>query len=144
MRPPIRTSVAAVCVIVVALSSCFGCDASEIASRSKRGVVPGNAASRPKDMCRSDTFCKQWPKTSCAKDPVDGIQRCLCADQSHPINKDCITTPQGLGMQCELDVQCIQLAYCALNASDPATEMKICQCRDEFKEEDGTCSGQLN
>lgn len=45
--------------------------------------------------CRSDNHCKPWPKTSCGKDPVDGQRRCLCADQTHPINDDCITSPQG-------------------------------------------------
>lgn len=124
-------------VVVCAIAlSCIGCNATEI-FRTKRGVVPGNAASRPKGKkkkkcpallwsavigkvlrprlgylylnlmclcdidtirkseCRYDNHCKAWPKTSCGKDPVDGKSRCLCADQTHPINDDCITSPQG-------------------------------------------------
>lgn len=121
--------------------------------------------------CRTDYNCKAWPKTSCGKDPVDGQRRCLCADQTHPINDDCITSPQGndefgglckmscfkylpamysthwrrftdLGMPCERDIQCIQLAHCTHNISEPHTDIKICQCREEFADDDGTCSSE--
>ncbi|XP_025422838.1 uncharacterized protein LOC112692395 [Sipha flava] len=124
---------------------CISCNATEI-FRTKRGVVPGNAASRPKDTirkseCRHDNHCKAWPKTSCGKDPVDGKSRCLCADQTHPINDDCITSPQELGMACERDIQCIQLAYCTHNVNETNPDIKICQCREEYTDEDGTCSG---
>lgn len=47
-----------------------------------------------------------------------------------------------IGMTCEQDVQCIQLAYCARNESAPTTELKKCQCRDEFLDNDGTCSSE--
>ncbi|XP_025201238.1 uncharacterized protein LOC112598823 [Melanaphis sacchari] len=139
MRVPSRVLVAACAIITL---SC--CDAF-VAPRAKRGVVPGNAASRPKDTirkseCRTDYNCKAWPKTSCGKDPVDGQRRCLCADQTHPINDDCITSPQEVGMPCERDIQCIQLAHCTYNISESHTDIKICQCREEFADDDGTCS----
>lgn len=46
-----------------------------------------------------------------------------------------------LGMPCERDIQCIQLAYCAHNASALHMDFKICQCREEFSDDDGSCSG---
>ncbi|XP_015364577.1 PREDICTED: uncharacterized protein LOC107162262 [Diuraphis noxia] len=141
MRALSRVLVAACAILTLSF-----CDASSVAFRAKRGVVPGNAASRPKDAirrseCRNDNNCKPWPKTSCGKDPVDGQQRCLCADQTHPINDDCITSPQELGMPCEKDIQCIQLAHCTHNVSEIHSDIKVCQCREEFADEDGTCSG---
>lgn len=45
-------------------------------------------------------------------------------------------------MPCELDIQCIQLAYCMHNTSEPAPDAKLCQCREEFTDEDGACNGQ--
>lgn len=132
-------------IVVYAAMLMYSCNAVDV-FRAKRGVVPGNAASRPKDTirkyeCRNDNSCQQWRKTSCGKDPVDGKFRCLCADQTHPINEDCITSPQELGMPCELDIQCIQLAFCARNTSNIHSDIRICQCREEFSDEDGSCSG---
>lgn len=48
-----------------------------------------------------------------------------------------------LGMPCERDIQCIQLAYCTHNVSETHTDVKVCQCREEFADDDGTCSGEL-
>jgi hypothetical protein len=46
-----------------------------------------------------------------------------------------------LGMACERDIQCIQLAYCTHNVNETNPDIKICQCREEYTDEDGTCSG---
>lgn len=47
-----------------------------------------------------------------------------------------------LGMVCERDVQCIQLAQCTHNVSDTHSDMMVCQCREEYANDDGTCSGE--
>jgi len=45
-------------------------------------------------------------------------------------------------MVCERDVQCIQLAQCTHNVSDTHSDIKVCQCREEYADDDGTCSGE--
>jgi len=45
-------------------------------------------------------------------------------------------------MICERDIQCIQLAHCTHNVSEPHSDIKICQCREEYADDDGTCSGE--
>ncbi|XP_050420726.1 uncharacterized protein LOC126833436 [Adelges cooleyi] len=134
--------VSAIAVLIYAVC-CSEETSGEPHYRYSRGVVVGNIKHLIRKMeCTTDSNCKRWPKTSCGEDPVDHRKRCLCADQTHPINENCITQPQELGQPCERDVQCIQLAKCEVNLT--VGDTKVCQCREEFyTEDDGTCSSAM-
>lgn len=66
---------------------------------------------------------------------------CLSISAQHGSHEQCFTE---LGMPCEKDIQCIQLAHCTHNVSEIHSDIKVCQCREEFSDEDGTCSGEFD
>ncbi|XP_050543941.1 uncharacterized protein LOC126907003 [Daktulosphaira vitifoliae] len=130
-------------LVTIVLIEVFSETMSEHHYLNKRALMTANSKYTFRKLeCRNDNDCTRVSKTSCGEDPSDHRKRCLCADQTHPINNNCIIKPQGIGEPCELDVHCIRLASCQKNESVPET--KICQCRDEYAEEDGTCSSGDN
>ncbi|XP_065220021.1 uncharacterized protein sosie isoform X2 [Planococcus citri] len=88
--------------------------------------------------CKTDSDCSSIPNTSCALDPADKRQKCLCADSAPPVAGDCRKLPKALKTPCSADIECLPGAECVEETAD--ARIRVCQCREEYAEVNNTCT----
>lgn len=60
------------------------------------GIVIGARKDTTSRECTTSEDCEEIQYTNCKVDPRDGRSRCLCMDNSPPINGACSARPRGI------------------------------------------------
>ncbi|CAD7085152.1 unnamed protein product [Hermetia illucens] len=98
--------------------------------------------------CNTHTDCSTLQSTSCVRDPNDSRLRCLCGDNTAPVNGQCFAKYKGLRHMCSNVNECDEGMICAIeNATRISTFGKItggtpntkaCLCDEENGYEEDT------
>ncbi|KYQ48254.1 hypothetical protein ALC60_12582 [Trachymyrmex zeteki] len=91
--------------------------------------------------CKTETDCGAILNTTCIADSR-GKTRCLCDDNSAPINGLCTNKFKALHRPCNSDSECIEDAHCVMHNSSMG---KRCYCQKGFYQENPLfCNGCLS
>ncbi|XP_075222560.1 oogenesis-related protein sosie isoform X2 [Lycorma delicatula] len=148
------------CWGVVLASAVLGASAQENQIRAKRlttfgktapvpsqppstaGIVVGAGKGTMVRECSTSEDCEEIQYTNCKIDPRDGRSRCLCMDNSPPVNGACAARPRALRSPCSQDSECIEGAECVINPNATVNiNQKMCYCMPGWIEVDQLCSG---
>ncbi|XP_013196387.1 uncharacterized protein LOC106139477 [Amyelois transitella] len=111
-------------------------------------IAPTTPPARP---CSRQAECAGISSSSCVRTHYDPATRCLCGDNSSPVNGQCESQAKSLYHVCSNSDECNEGLICGApnvtSASPPHMKVfspqdKICLCDSEngFKEKDHTCS----
>nr|XP_014086668.1 uncharacterized protein LOC106615130 [Bactrocera oleae] len=88
--------------------------------------------------CNNHDDCITIDKTSCVKDPNDYKHRCLCGDDSAPVNGHCQDVLKGLRHKCTSSHECEDGLVCqfeslnrTIGVSKFISKTKLCLCDNE-------------
>ncbi|XP_031767766.2 uncharacterized protein LOC113519182 isoform X1 [Galleria mellonella] len=129
-------------------------DAFGISSFGKANTDPPKPATTtppPARICSRQPDCAGISSSSCVRTHYDSVTRCLCGDNSSPVNGQCEAQSKTLYHVCTGSEECNDGLICAspniTSASPPhyrvyTPQDKICLCDKEngFVEREHTCS----
>lgn len=89
--------------------------------------------------CSTHADCATLQTTSCVRDPNDSKTRCLCGDNTAPINGQCFGKYKGLRHLCVSSNECDDNMICTTDNSTKTTsfgkisgsQQKTCLCDEE-------------
>nr|XP_037870025.1 uncharacterized protein LOC101738427 isoform X3 [Bombyx mori] len=129
-------------------------DAFGISSFGKANTEPPRPATTtasPARSCSHQSECAGISGSSCVRTPYDSATRCLCGDNSPPVNGQCEAQTKSLYHVCATSDECGDELICGVpNITSTAPDHlyvhspqeKICLCDTDsgFKEKDHACS----
>lgn len=131
----------------------FGVSSTALTTFGKAPPPPPPPPAAKGNPCSSNNDCGGILYTSCVADPDDKIDRCLCGDNSTPVNGFCNKTQKKFRHKCEEDIDCEGELVCVLisnttkttgfNRSPAVAVAKLCQCPERVDEFDDNCNGAL-
>ncbi|XP_061727209.1 uncharacterized protein LOC133532509 isoform X2 [Cydia pomonella] len=144
-------------MLPVILAGCLMCTSEAFGGISSFGKAntdpppkPVTPAAAPAKPCSRHNECIAVATSSCVRTHFDSQTRCLCGDNSAPINGQCEALTKSLYHSCGANEECNDGLICGTpNATDKAPHLRmlgpkdtICLCDTEsgFREKDHTCS----
>ncbi|XP_053622333.1 uncharacterized protein sosie isoform X6 [Plodia interpunctella] len=120
------------------------------AARTESPSIP-TTTQRPARPCSRQADCAGISSSSCVRTHYDTATRCLCGDNTTPLNGQCDSVAKSLYHVCSNSDECNEGLICGApnvtTASPPHMKVfspqdKICLCDSDngFKEKDHTCS----
>ncbi|XP_063392003.1 uncharacterized protein LOC134677456 isoform X1 [Cydia fagiglandana] len=116
-------------------------------TQAPREVVPTAPPAKP---CSRQGECIAVASSSCVRTHYDSQTRCLCGDNSAPVNGQCEALTKSLYHSCTTSEECNDGLNCGTpNITDKTPHLRmlgprdtICLCDTEsgFREKDHTCS----
>ncbi|KAJ0184333.1 hypothetical protein K1T71_000756 [Dendrolimus kikuchii] len=130
-------------------ADCFGI--SSFGKANTDPPKPATTTASPARACYKQTECAGISSSSCVRTHYDSTTRCLCGDNSPPLNGQCEAATKNLYHVCSNSDECNDGLICGppnVTATSPphlqvfSNLDKICLCDMEtgFKEKDHACS----
>nr|XP_037870023.1 uncharacterized protein LOC101738427 isoform X1 [Bombyx mori]XP_037870024.1 uncharacterized protein LOC101738427 isoform X1 [Bombyx mori] len=148
-----RQAIAA--ILPLLLTAWFIGESSEALTTFGKSVTPPpkpvGPTTPPARSCSHQSECAGISGSSCVRTPYDSATRCLCGDNSPPVNGQCEAQTKSLYHVCATSDECGDELICGVpNITSTAPDHlyvhspqeKICLCDTDsgFKEKDHACS----